>query len=225
MSSYPATVKPPESLAEALTPLASLSDAEFSKLAAAVSGTRSFSLSRDQLDALKKEVPAAAAILAFTLGTLAFLSSQVDDVAEGDSPISDIVSQLVDDLDKEGKWAQIKPVMKARLTELLAKKPNHRRFKKIQRLQTGFVPNATGFSSFLDLRPDFNEGKPEQINGLLPVIQFRISTDADNPAMRRLVVQLDEESVAELKKAVDRIVEKMQVLKQNTTLTSYLVKL
>ena len=224
MSSQPAIVKPPESLAEALAPLASLTDSEFSKFVSAVSGQRSFSLSKEQLDGLKKEAPATAAILPFTLGTLSFLYAQIDEVAKGDESLVDIVSQLVDDLDREGKWAQTKSLMKTRLTELFTKKPNHGRFKKIQRLQTGFIPNATGFSSFLDLRPDFNDGKPEQINGLLPIVQFRISTDADNPALRRLVVQLDEEGVVELKKAVDRIVEKIQTLKQDTSFASRLVK-
>jgi hypothetical protein len=114
--------------------------------------------------------------------------------------------------------------MKTRLTELLARKKNHERHKKIQRLQVGFIPNAIGFSTFLDLRPDFNEGKPETIQGFLPVMQLRISTDADNPAMRRLVMQLDEEGLAEMKKAIDRLIEKLDLLKKDGALPINLIK-
>jgi hypothetical protein len=224
MSVHPATVKPPESLAEALRPIATLSESEFTKLALALSGPRSFSLSKEQLEALQKDAPGVAAVLPYTLGTLAFLYSQIEDVPEGEQTEAPIIAQLVDDLDPKDEWASIKSLMKVRLTDLLGRKKNHERFKKVQRLQNGFIPNATGFSTFLDLRPDFNEGKPEKIQGVLPVIQLRISTDADNPTMRRLVVQLDEDGLAELKKAIDRLTQKIEILKTDTHLASHLIK-
>jgi hypothetical protein len=224
MSAFP-TVKPPESLAEAISPIGSLSNDEFNCLLEAVSGPRSFSLSKDQIEKLKKKVPALAAISAFTLATLSFLYSQISRVLEVEESATDVIEKLVDDLNKNAHWGDdLKLVIASRLAALFAKKETHQRFKKLQRLQSGFIPNAIGFSSFVDLRPDYNEGTPAEIKGLVAIIQFRVSTDADNPEARRFVVQMDEESLAELKKAVDHLYEKIRVLKADHDLSSHLIE-
>ncbi|MGN6311716.1 MAG: hypothetical protein ACTHNN_19420 [Xanthobacteraceae bacterium] len=226
MSAYP-SIKPPESLAEALTPIASLSEEEFARLADAVSGARSFSLSKEQIEDLKKHITGIAVVLPFTLGFLAYLYSQVSAVVEDGQESQDhVVAQLVEDLSRDADWDEgIKETMLSRLAILLSKKETHQRFKKIQRLQNGFIPNAVGFSSFVDLRPDFNEGSPEDIQGLLSIIQFRVSTDSDNPILKRLVFQMDEESLAELKKTVDRAYEKLVVLNADPAFSSRLIKI
>ena len=215
MSAQP-TIKPPESLAEALAPIGLLPDEEFKELLEAVSGPRSFSLSKEQLETLKKKIPETSAILQFTLGALAYLYLQITRVVDDQMSQRAVVEKLVDDFDAAGKWTNIKSLMVDRLSALLAKQDNHQRFRKIQRLQTGFIPNATGFSSFVDLRPDYDDGDvPKEIKGFVPIIQLRIATDSDDLNWRRLVVQMDEEALAELKKTISRLESKLDALKSD----------
>jgi hypothetical protein len=77
-------------------------------------------------------------------------------------------------------------------------------------LQSGFIPNAIGFSSFVDLRPDFGDGEEiSGINGYLPIIQLRITTDSANPQEKQVVLQVNEEALKELHKALKRAESKI----------------
>jgi len=96
---------------------------------------------------------------------------------------------------------------------------------KLQRLQDGFVPNATSFRTLVDLRPDFGEGDELSYQGLLKIIQFRVMTDSKNPEYKELVFQLSEESLSDLSKAVDRAQKKLEVLKKEDKLFGQFLKI
>jgi hypothetical protein len=178
---------PPATLGEALRPLGDLAESEFSALMAALSGPRSFSLSKDELESLRTRVPTQTANLTFLLGALSYLYSQIARVVESGMPFDETVRATVDDLDKDADWGQKKDGVRDRLAAILQPKETHQRFRKIQRLQSGSIPNATGFVSFVDLRPDFGDGDELSLKGYIPVIQFRINTDSTEA--KRLVFQ------------------------------------
>ena len=79
--------------------------------------------------------------------------------------------------------------------------------------------------SFVDLRPDFGDGDELSLKGYIPVIQFRINTDSTSTEAKRLVYQMNEESLTELKKAVERAEAKLAALKQQSALALQLIKI
>jgi hypothetical protein len=216
---------PPASLGEALRPLGDLSDAEFSTLMAAVSGPRSFSLSKEELESLRNRVPILVANLTFLLGALSFLYSHIARVVESGMPFDEAVRGTVDELDKEAEWGPRKDDVKSKLTAILQPAEAHQRFRKIQRLQTGSLPNAVNFATFVDLRPDFGDGEELSLKGYVPVIQFRINTDATSSEAKRLVFQMSEDTLTELKKAVQRAEDKLAILRQQSALALQLIKI
>jgi hypothetical protein len=217
-------ILPPASLGEALRPLRDLSAAEFEALMAAIAGPRSFSLSKDELDRLRAQIPGQAPNLTFTLGALSFLYSHIIRVVESGIPYAEAISRTTDALDREAEWGEKKNEVRDKLTLILQNKETHQRFRKVQRLQSGFIPNALGFSTFVDLRPDFGEGEEVTLRGYLPIVQFRVTTDASNPDEKRLVFQMTEDALTELKKAIVRAELKLAELKKQPAIALQLVK-
>jgi hypothetical protein len=195
-------------------------DNEFALLVEGVSGPRSFSLSKEALDDLRKRVPSAAPTLTYLLGVLAFLYTQVDRVVEMGESYDSTISKLVEEVQ-----ANDAPLIKERLSIVLSQTDARKRFRKIRRLQSGFIPNATGFSTFVDLRPDYGDSDVLDLRGFVKVIQLRVSTDSENPRDQRFVVQLSKESLQELKKAVDRATEKLEMLNSQTVATLPIIEL
>jgi hypothetical protein len=216
---------PPASLGEALRPLRDLSASEFSALMAAVSGPRSFSLSKDELESLRSSVPPEAANLTFLLGALSYLYAQIVRVVESGMSFDETVRATVDDLDEDAEWGQKKDEVREKLAAILQPKETHQRFRKLQRLQSGSIPNAVGFVSFVDLRPDFGEGDDLSLKGYIPIVQFRINTDSPGTESKRFVFQMNEDSLTELKKAVERAEAKLTVLKQQSALALQIIKI
>jgi hypothetical protein len=217
-------VIPPSSLGDALRPLGDLSAAEFDAVATAVSGPRSFFLRREDFEKLRNQISTHALNVAVFLSALNFLYSHVTRLLESSVPYNDIIEAMTDELDKEAQWGTKKDEVKTRLATVLKKREVHQRFRKIQRLQSGFIPNAVRFSSFVDLRPDFGDEDQMKIMGYLPVIQFRVSTDASNPEAKRIVFQMSEETIADLRKAIDRAEKKLQALKEQPAVALQLIK-
>jgi hypothetical protein len=81
--------------------------------------------------------------------------------------------------------------------------------------------NATSFSSILDFRPNFNEDR-SAILELLPVVQFKVTTDSDDPSDTAIIFQMDEATLAKLKEAVDLAQKKLSVASSDPRLTSQL---
>jgi hypothetical protein len=217
-------IMPPATLGEAIRTLRDLSVFEFESLVAAVSGPRSFSLSKEQLEALRSQIPAHAPRLNYLLAALTFLYNQVTHAVESGMPYADAISAATDELEKEAEWGPKKGEVRSRLELLLQSKESHTHFRKIQRLQSGFLPNAVGFSTFVDLRPDFGEGENVVLKGYLPVIQFRVTTDSSSPDLKRLVFQMSEDALIELRRAVDRAEEKLAALRK-TPIALQLIKI
>jgi hypothetical protein len=219
------TITPPGTLEAAIAPIAELSDAEFHSLARATSLSRSFSLNSKGLKDLKSQITSLSNNLPFVLGALSFLYSQIDALGDGTDSFESIVSKLVDELEFDNIGADKKASLQKRLEILLQKNPAYAKFRKIRRLQDGFVPNATSFRTMVDLRPDFGEGDEIAFQGLLKIIQFRVMTDSTNPEFKELIFQLTEESLEDLNKAVKRAQDKLEALKKQPVLADQFIEI
>jgi len=162
--------------------------------------------------------------MTFLLAALSLLSSHVTQLVETGMPYADAIGFMVDEIDKEAEWGTNKEQVKERFTTLLNPEI-HQRFRKLQRLQSGFIPNAVGFSTLVDLRPDFGTSKELELKGYLPIVQFRVTTDSPNPAEKRLVFQVSEEALGELKKALERAESKLAMLKAQPAIALQILKL
>lgn len=209
---------PPSSLEEALTPLADLSPEQFDLLLRGISGPRSFSLGKADMEALQREIPALARLLPYTLQALAFLYGPTVSLTQGDLPTLEAVkvvtsqflgSDVVDDH------------LLKRFADLLQPRETHRTFRKHERLRKGFVPHAIAFSTLVDLRPDFADQDDElNVLALLPTIQLRITLDTDSS--QPFVCQLTVDALAELKLTIDRLEKKLLAVQNMNPLTNVL---
>jgi hypothetical protein len=223
MTSLP-VITPPTSLGEAVVPVAALSDADFEVLLSATSSHRSFSLNNAQIEALKKQLPILENNLPYVLSSLSFLYSKLDSVRSTSHDMHEVVSALLDELDLSDEQSVIE-ILAGRLQLLLQENPAYSRFKKVQRLRAGLLPNATGFRTMLDLRPDFGDKKDMfEFQGLVKIIQFRVTTDAQDPAMREIVFQLDEDALTELLNTVDRLKNKLSAIDEVNQISSQLIR-
>lgn len=98
-----------------------------------------------------------------------------------------------------------------RLSGLLAYSEIHEKFRKLHRLERGFLPIASNFETLVDLRPDFDEKATDIVN-FIPVVSMRIKTLSNDPALRNFSFTLPLEQVAALTKCVDRMNAKLGVL-------------
>lgn len=223
MATY-SSIFPPNSLGEALRPIRDLDASGFDELLKAVSGSRSFGLTKEELEALRNRLGSHGANVTFVIGSLSFVYSHIARLVETGMPYRDALSATVDELDKEAKWDEKKEEVKARF-EKLFNPEIHQRFRKLQRLQSGFIPNAVGFSTFVDLRPDFGVAQTElKLSGYLPIVQFRIVTDSDNPEEKKIVFQVSETALGELRKAIQRAEDKLAALKSQSPLSKEIVQ-
>jgi len=209
---YP-VITPPGSLAEAVATVATLSDADFEALLAATSTPRSFSLNDAQVEVLKGQIPLLENNISYVLSALSFLYSKIDGLRTISTGDVDVVDHLLQELDLEEP--EVVENLKPRLEQLLRENVEHSKFRKVRRLRRGLLPNAVSFRSMLDLRPDFGDSDRLEFRGLVKIIQFRITTDSDDPARREFLFQLDDDSLAQLVKAVDRLKKKLDAIDEN----------
>lgn len=204
---------PPASIGEALVPILRLPSEQFNQFLVAVTGPKSFDLPKEDIADLVKKLPTLRATLPFALGALTFLyTNLVRAESEEPAPLDpSVVQEILEDISE--KIGDAKAEAAERLSALLSKRDAHEHYRKLRRLQSGFLPNATGFSSFVDLRPDYaEEGDDLSISGYVPMIQFRISTDAPGDA-RRMVFQMTETALAQLKEAIERAESKLKAVR------------
>jgi hypothetical protein len=222
MAAY-SSILPPNSLGELIRPIVELSDSEFSALTSAVSGPRSFSLKKQEIERLRNLLPPPAAKnLTFLLTALSFLYAHISRQTDAGMSYDDSISATVQEIEADSGWgetnAKIGKIAIERFA-ILFRPQTHQHLQKIQRLQTGFLPNALGFASFVDLRPDFGDNPDTvQLQGYIPLVQFRVTTDSSVAEQKTFVFQLNEESLADLKKAITRAEDKLKTLKERSPL-------
>lgn len=148
-----------------------------------------------------------AEAIGYLLAALDVLYGRIKNVPRAQS--GEAIRRFVDDFDET---PDNREVLVARLTELTTPTEKIEVAQKIRRLRTGFLENATAFSTFVDLRPDFAPDY-ESVRALVPIIQLMVSTDAEDVARQHVVFQLDERRLAGLKSVIENAEKKLNTLK------------
>ena len=74
------------------------------------------------------------------------------------------------------------------------------------------MPNARGFSSFVDLRPNINSERTG-IAEFIPLVQFRIRAETENETEELWVFQMDERALEKLSEAIKDVQRKLELVK------------
>jgi hypothetical protein len=178
MSQLP-SLFPSISFEEAVSEVASLPQEAYENFKKAIFSELAFDDNPERIAGLAKQLSVTPEDAAMILQATAILYERVQalpNTAESASAISRFVDEFDEELQAETKRSLVE-----RLTELTVRNESAELNRKINRLQSGFLDTATNFSTFVDLRPDFNEQR-DQIRGFLPMIQFKIATNSDNDA-------------------------------------------
>ena len=215
---------PPESLAEALQPVVALNATDLTKLSSALSGPNSFSLTDKQVMDLANTISIDEESLPYVLSALSALYDYVKDRVSLGKEFDAVINDIAIDFDSDKFIGSKSDKLASAMRELLKPQSMHTRRRKISRLQKGNLPTALGFTSFVDLRPDFDDSRSELvITGYVPVVQLRITTDAFDPSFRRLTLQLTKEGLDELSKTLERTISKITALKTQSSLATMLI--
>ena len=214
----------PFSIDEALKELASFSESEFQHLLSETRGPRGFDSELERAKVLAGQLSREVDVIGFLLTILDFLYSETRKGARDEAKSRRIVTELLSSVLSQGQKEQ--PDFKSKLGErlflLLSYNESVEHFTKLRRLRSGFLKNATGFSSFVDLRPNIDEDRAS-IAEYLPLIQFRITTDTDSDDVD-YVFQLDARALDKLEEAVKDIKKKLALLQVDPSLSPRIVK-
>ncbi|WP_152278770.1 hypothetical protein [Methylorubrum populi] len=209
-----------------MLPLASLTEADFEAIGGLVHSTRSFSPKKEEIEIVGERTGLGSSSVEYLFITLSFLYDHVGTAISSGMGYEEAISATVEDLSASTSWSESeKDLLRGRLGALLQPSNIHRDFRKVERIRAGFQPHAVGFSSIVGLRPKFSDDEAGEltIEGLVPAIEFRITTDAkDN---KNHVFQLTEEALSEMKKAIDRLERKVSAVKQANISNARIIEL
>jgi len=202
---------PPTSLEEVLGYLARLDSRQFEALRDDVVGSQAFNAEKDRCERLSEKLGLNKEPVAYLLSALSFLYGQVQGAVRDGLQFETATQALTDSLTLDAFSEDERQRLISRLPLLLAENPNVERAAKLRRLKRGFLSNAVGFSTFVDLRPNFSDDL--SVEALIPIVQFRITTDAEADNDRFVVFQIGEDGLAELDSAVQRAKKKLAAIK------------
>jgi hypothetical protein len=203
----------PFAVSELLELIASAPEVDFVHFLTSVRGAQAFSsASKKRCERLAIYLHSSAEQVALLLSLLSSLYQRLRslELESNDqlSIASEFIEAFLSDTPEENLGSENSPinleqpnVLSKRLLELLQENHNVLYAEKINRLQNGFIQNAVGFSTFVDLRPNFDE-KRTAFSELVAVVQFRIATDNDRNLEREIVFQCNGESLKKLREAV-----------------------
>ena len=208
-------------VARAFSALAAISDSEFDQLRGALSGRRSFSLTEDMLREISEKIGIDEKTLAVLTVALASIYEGVVEDEDDNFDSSDFLRSLLGSLELSDDDVAKEEIVR-RLQVLLKKSSNHERFKKIKRLEAGFLPNLLDANSFVDLRPNFNETRTA-IEGLIPVIQLNLITNSGDPGLSSITLQLAPEDLRLLQEKLNEAAQKISALRAQGAFSALLL--
>jgi hypothetical protein len=213
---------PPLSLKEVLEELGSFSDPEFELFLSETLTPAAFDSSSARCEAFAKKIGRDAGLLGYIFGALDFLYREVRLKAKDEVTLRRLVDELLSSFEIEtGDKAGLQK-LSDRLVKVLSYNQSAERRDKIGRLKRGFLPNATGFSSFVDLRPSVNAGRTK-VDEFVPLVQFRISTESESDDEESLVFQMDERALEKLGEAIRDAQKKLDAIKRDTSISARIV--
>ena len=222
MSSSPPGVLPPPSLDHAIGPIAGLTDEAFNVLALSISGPDGFDLSKTRCRKLAPSVGLNWRTIAYALGAANYLYNRFKALSA--TEVQDQVSAYVSAIDKGIVPSERHEILSMRLARLVSQDDAIDESKKLATLRGGFLPNLRSIRSFVDVRPNFSE-KFSAIKNFVPIVQFRIVTDSDDPQMKQFVFQVDERSLQSFRKAIADAEVKIKTLASSDQLRGLEVRI
>lgn len=223
---------PPGSLSDVLSPLAEATEENFEAFATATRSRRAFSADKSRCEQLSSFLNMSAEDTAVLVSFLGGLYQRFRAMEKSGDDFNELVDAFVKEVlqsnGEEGEVDsqtsnQLYEPLRTRLKLLLAQDSRIDDSDKITRLKQGFLKNGVGFGSFVDLRPDFREGY-KSIKSLVPIIQFRVITDADDPAAREFVFQCDRRSLRRLKEVMAEVEDKIETLSKHAELAGLVLE-
>jgi hypothetical protein len=213
---------PPLSLKEVLEKLGSFSDQEFEQFFSETLTLAAFDNSQERCEIVARKIGKDPGLFGYIFGALDFLYREVRRKAKDEKTLRLLVDELVNSFELgTGDKTDVKRLTE-RLVKLLSYNQNAERRDKIGRLKRGFLPNAVGFSSFVDLRPSVGTDRTK-IDEFVPLVQFRITTESEDEE-ESWVFQLDERALDKLREAIDDVQKKLEVIKRDTSVSVRIVQ-
>jgi hypothetical protein len=216
----PTRLFPPLSLKEMLEELGSFSDEEFEQFLAETLTLAAFDSSQERCETVARRIGRDPGLFGYLFGALDFLYREVRRKAKDEKTLRLLIDELLNSLEFGTGDKTVR--LTERLVKLLSYNQNAERRDKIGRLKRGFLPNAVGFSSFVDLRPNVDTDRTK-IDDFVPLVQFRITTDTEDEE-GSWVFQLDERALDKLRQAIDDVQKKLQVIKRDMSVSARIVQ-
>lgn len=210
MSSVSLEIFPP-SIEKIVATIGSLPDRAYDVLREEVEGDSAFDTDKERCERLATALELSPEQVGLLLTALELLYGRMKTLPQG-AQVAEVIRRFIDGFDEVKLTPELHEKLQVRLAELTTPKERVELAQKIRRLRTGFLNNATGFSTFVDLRPDFSP-EYDRVRALVPIIQLMISTDAQNVAEQHAVFQLDEKGLAGLKAVVAKAEKKLETLR------------
>jgi hypothetical protein len=214
---------PPLSLKEILEELGSFSDQEFDLFLSETLTSAAFDASPERCDAVARKLDKDPGLLGYIFGALGLLYREVRRKAKDEKTLKLLIEELLNTFEIASSGKTDVNKLTDRLVRLLSYNESAERRDKIGRLKKGFIPNALGFSSFVDLRPNYDPERTK-VTDFVPLVQFRIRTDSEDERDDFLVFQLDEPALERLGEAIKDIQKKLEVIKRDAVSSGRIVK-
>ena len=207
---------PPNSVDGFLIAIADLTKSAYDALSSAIA-TEGFDDAPGRVELLATSTGMSRKTAQGVLVTL----RQIYDFAHADANTDEQASSEIRDVVYSLEYVKEEPDEAERvitcIMPLLRKNERIEQARKLVRLKRGFLKKARGFDTLIDIRPEFNVDRT-QLLSLIPLIQFRIRTDAPAASDREYVFQIDIADLDKLAEAVKLAMKKLEVLRSNATL-------
>jgi hypothetical protein len=208
---------------EVIEELGSFTDQEFEILLAETVTPAAFDSSQERCETIAKKINRDSSAFGYLFTALGFLYREVRRKAKDENTLKLLIEELLASFELAKDEKANAKTLSERLLRLLSYNQNAERRDKIGRLKRGFLPNAMGFSSFVDLRPNIGADR-SKVDEFVPLVQFRISTDSDDDEQRSWVFQLDERALDKLSKAIEDVQKKLELLKRDAAVSARIVR-
>ena len=218
----------PPSFTSVLLEVAGLSNEAFDRLAIEIDGPDAFDVEKERISALSPALGVDEETATAIISMIGFLYQRIHRDSVDISNIPMFVKEMLESLakqesDEERPSSEQSEIISRRLSHLLRKQTNVEKFNKHERLRWGFLPAATNFSTFVDLRPSLSDDLTE-IEELIPIIQFRVKTDSSAPMLKNFVFQMDPRALKRLKSEVERAERKLSTVLSSAPVSSLITK-
>lgn len=208
---------PSSAVMSVLEPLASIPKDMFDVLLNEVRSPIAFDASKERCEKLADRISIKAEQIGMLLNVLKALYSRLKSIEAIGGSRAPLLDDFVDEMAADEDYDNIEniSIIKSRLLEILTVNNNIDSATKIERLKNGFIDSAVTFSTFVDLRPNFDDSNRDKIIGFVPMVQMRIQTNSKSDNNRNIVLQINQKTLFNLKKIISETEEKLNAIRKS----------